>query len=144
MKDEGEGVRYTFTNIGNVIDCVFPSLPSSPHHKIGLFIMHQGRLCTYRQRQYTWKRLITSKIFWRRLSVYPTGQRWRPFHKTFPKSSAFENRFSVRFYETEWSWENRFQGTRGTYGNTTLRTGYIWGQGQGLSPLYLPYLSTLS
>ena len=27
MKDEGEGVRFTFTNIGNVIDCVFPSIP---------------------------------------------------------------------------------------------------------------------
>ena len=34
---------------------------------------------------------------------------YRPFHKTLPRSSAFANWISVRFYETDCTWREKFK-----------------------------------
>ena len=53
---------------------------------------------------------ITKKYFYKRklrhyvvyVAIYKgTCSKYRPFHKTLPRSSAFLNWISVRFYETD-------------------------------------------
>ena len=39
----------------------------------------------------------------KRLTIYPWGHRYRPFHKTLPRTSAFVNWISVRFIDIDCS-----------------------------------------
>ena len=45
-------------------------------------------------------KFICNQSCWKWFKFKPLSSKYRPFHKTLPRSSAFLNRVSVRFYET--------------------------------------------
>ena len=59
------------------------------------------------------------------LSPSPYTRKYRPFKKTLPRSSAFVNWISVRFYETGCSWENCWQEININDNNNTFNSLFV-------------------